>query len=107
MPNVTDHTLRRGNYRCHGGPLPHQLANSTRAALCANQKILSCMSSDNMQRIRYYLLFLGAVPVTEVRHPRVTHQSAALGCSKLQLTARLACLRRAASVRSEPGSNSP
>ena len=37
------------------------------------------MSSDNMQRIRYYLLFLGAVPVTEVRHPRVTHQSAALG----------------------------
>ena len=37
------------------------------------------MSSDNMQRIRYYLLFLGAVPVTKVRHPRVTHQSAALG----------------------------
>ena len=76
---MPDHPLRPGNYRRLGGPLPHQLANSTRAALCADQKILSCVPSDSTQRIRYYLLFLGAVPVTEVRHPRVTHQSAALG----------------------------
>ena len=76
---MPDHPLRPGNYRRLGGPLPHQLANSTRAALYANQKILSCVSSDNTQRIRYYLLFLGAVPVIKVRHPRVTHQSAALG----------------------------
>ena len=76
---MPDHPLRPGNYRRLGGPLPHQLANSTRAAPRADQKILSCVSSDNTQRIRYYLLFLGAVPVTKVRHPRVTHQSAALG----------------------------
>ena len=66
---------------------------------------LSLISSDNISRIRYYLLFLVAIPIRRVRHPRVTHQSATLVhcCTAV----RLACLRRAASVRSEPGSNSP
>ena len=48
-----------------------------------------------------------AIPIRRVRHPRVTHQSATLGQCKHCLAVRLACLRRAASVRSEPGSNSP
>ena len=38
--------------------------------------------------------------------PRVTHPSAALHISEDMLLARLACVRPAASVRSEPGSNS-
>ena len=73
----------------------------------AVQKNLWCTVSNPAHRIRYYLLFLGAIPILRVRHPRVTHQSAALMSSKLLNPARLACLRRAASVRSEPGSNSP
>ena len=50
-------------------------------------------------------MFPCAVPVRWAGHPRVTHPSAA---SATEVAfARLACLRRAASVRSEPGSNSP
>ena len=78
-PNVPVHPLRPGNYHCLGGPLPHQLANSTRAAPPAVQKNLSCHASDTRHRIRYYPVFPQAVPVRRVRHPRVTHQSAALG----------------------------
>ena len=57
--------------------------------------------------IRYYPVFPRAVPVGGARHPRVTHQSAALAGAEAPAAARRACLRRAASVRSEPGSNSP
>ena len=70
-------------------------------------KHLSSLPSDSSVRIRYYLIFLPAIPVWGVCHPRVTHQSATLMNSKLFNPVRLACLRRAASVRSEPGSNSP
>ena len=50
-------------------------------------------------------MFPCAVPDCGAGHPRVTHPSAA---SATEVAfARLACLRRAASVRSEPGSNSP
>ena len=38
--------------------------------------------------------------------PRVTHPSATKYKSKLPYSVRLACVKRAASVRSEPGSNS-
>ena len=44
-------------------------------------------------RIRYYHMFPCAIPIWGADYPRVTHPSAAL--------------ERAASVRSEPGSNSP
>ena len=60
-------------------PLPLQLANGTRADPCAEPKLLSSQESISCERIRYYPLFLKAVPVTWVRHPRVTHQSATLG----------------------------
>ena len=58
-----------------------------------------------MRRIRYYHMFPCAIPVQGADHPRVTHPSAASPAEAG--FARLACLRRAASVRSEPGSNSP
>ena len=56
-------------------------------------------------RIRHYHMFPCAIPVQGADHPRVTHPSAASPAEAG--FARLACLRRAASVRSEPGSNSP
>ena len=45
-------------------------------------------------------------PEPQGRFPRVTHPSATFHQSKLRLLVRLACVRPAASVRSEPGSNS-
>ena len=57
--------------------------------------------------IQYYPVFPRTILVFKLDYPRVTHPSAALGWSEDQLAARLACLKRAASVRSEPGSNSP
>ena len=40
---------------------------------------LSPYTSNIYGRIRYYPIFLPAIPVSRVRHPRVTHQSATLG----------------------------
>jgi hypothetical protein len=47
-------------------------------------------------------------PIRRVGFPRVTHPCAALlPLPKQRVLARLACVKRAANVRSEPGSNSP
>ena len=102
------HPLRPDTHRCLGGPLPHQLANGTRAHPKAEPQLPFLTYLYVNEHIRYYLIFLLAIPIFRAGHPRVTHQSATLG-EKLSspLTVRLACLRRAASVRSEPGSNSP
>ncbi len=53
-------------------------------------------------RIRYYPVFPQAIPVPKVDHLRVTHPLATLNRCKHRFTVRLACLKRAASVRSEP-----
>ena len=57
--------------------------------------------------IRYYPMFPWAIPNLKADHSRVTHPFATLKKCKHFSTVRLACLKRAASVRSEPGSNSP
>ena len=51
--------------------------------------------------------FPPAIPGRGAGCPRVTRPFAALCTAEAALTARLACVRRAASVRPEPGSNSP
>ena len=56
--------------------------------------------------MRYYHPFPEAIPLSEAGCSRVTHPSATMIPSKLRITVRLACVRRAASVRPEPGSNS-
>ena len=53
--------------------------------------------------IRYYLYFRRAIPNFGVGWSRVTHPSATRPCGLV----RLACVRHAASVNPEPGSNSP
>ena len=53
--------------------------------------------------IRYYPYFRRAIPNFEVGWSRVTHPSATRPCGLV----RLACVRHAASVNPEPGSNSP
>ena len=46
-------------------------------------------------------------PVSRADYPRVTHPFAAVPRPEGLVLARLACVKRAASVRPEPGSNSP
>ena len=78
-----------------GGPLPHQQANQTRADPPA--------ASLSPKRA-YPVLALVSQGYSEPEgtFPRVTHPSAA----DPEGPARLACVKPAASVRSEPGSNS-
>ena len=54
----------------------------------------------------YYQPFPAAIPLLKADCSRVTHPSATVPKSKLFFTVRLACVKRAASVRPEPGSNS-
>ena len=56
--------------------------------------------------MRYYRPFPVVIPHLEADCSRVTHPSATDPSSKLLFTVRLACVKRAASVRPEPGSNS-
>ena len=64
-----------------------------------------CLNSEDL--IRYYPMFPWAIPNPKADYLRVTHPFATLKRCKHLSTVRLACLKRAASVRSEPGSNSP
>ena len=57
--------------------------------------------------MRYYPSFLKAIPHTTAGYPRVTHPSATAWLSEENHAVRLACVRHAASVCPEPGSNSP
>ena len=92
---MADHPLRPAIDRSLGGPLPHQLANRTRAAPMA----------INLSPKRAYPVLAQvslSYPRPKGTFPRVTHPSAA----DPEGPARLACVKPAASVRSEPGSNS-
>lgn len=74
-----------------GRPLPHQLSNPTRADPPFPRRAHSVLATVS-----------SGYPKQEGTFPRVTHPSAA----HPERCARLACVRPAASVRSEPGSNS-
>ena len=77
-----------------GRPLPHQLANLTRADP-------SAINLSPGGRIRYYTQFPRAIPYRRARsHALLTRLPLPLR------GARLACVKPAASVRPEPGSNS-
>ena len=56
--------------------------------------------------MRYQRPFPDVIPLLKAGCSRVTHPSATDPRSKLLFTVRLACVKRAASVRPEPGSNS-
>ena len=92
---MAGHPLRPAIDRRLGGPLPHQQANRTRAAPSAVKPF---------PKRAYPVLALVSQRYSEPKgtFPRVTHPSAA----DPEGPARLACVKPAASVRSEPGSNS-
>ena len=104
---MAGHPLRPATHHCLGRPLPYQLANEPQTHLRAMPSHLSSLRliskkivfgitpcfhelSPTQRQIIYVLL---------TRSPLSTYRSTYI--------VRLACLKRAASVRSEPGSNSP
>ena len=99
---MADHPLRPAIDRRLGRALPYQLPNLTRADLSAINL------SPNLKDGAYTVLapVSQCYPVPQGTFPRVTHPSAALQYAEAYLLARLACVRPAASVRPEPGSNS-
>ena len=101
---MADHPLRPATDRRLGRPLPHQLANPTSAAPKARGLAIPLFPAHRICGISVTFATLsptsGHVPMhySPVRHsPSGASTHAAV---------RLACVRHAASVQSEPGSNS-
>ena len=101
---MADHPLRPATDRRLGRPLPHQLANPTSAAPKAQGLAIPCFPAHRICGISVTFATLsptsGYVPMhySPVRHSPPGASSRA--------AVRLACVRHAASVQSEPGSNS-
>ena len=101
---MADHPLRPATDRRLGKPLPHQQANRTSAAPIARGP---CGSPAFLRRAYAVLarLSLGYPPLRDtfrcITHPFAARRQ---GCPRA--AARLACVKHAASVQSEPGSNS-
>jgi hypothetical protein len=93
---VADHPLRPATDRSLGRPLPHQQANRTRAPRKAAFRPLPLGAHAVLATVSS-----GYSPLLD-RFPRVTHPCA----TDPEGSVRLACVKHAASVRSEPGSNS-
>ena len=105
---MADRPLRPANHRSHGGPLPRHLANGTRADLQAGtasrQPPFASASAEAVVLCGISEPFGSLFPTRRyVTHVLLTRAPLYSGCPFL---ARLACVKRAASVRSEPGSNS-
>ena len=106
---MADHPLRPATHQCLGEPLPHQLANETQAHP-ETKGIAPSLSRKTQLRISSlysvlaslsagYSKFRGRLPTC---YSPVRHFTLELP----RFHVRLACVRHAASVRSEPGSNS-
>ena len=88
---MADRPLRPAKDRRLGEPLPHQQANQVRAHLLAHKAF----------PVRAYPVLAQVSPSyskPKGRFPHYTHPSATQYC----YCVRLACVKRAASVRSEP-----
>src|SRR5207244_1550623 len=112
-PSVAGHPLRSATHRRLGEPLPHQLANAPRAHPQATAEaafppqpmranVLSGISSGFPELSRscgqVAHVLLTRSPLDPPTSPRRDLSAS---------PARLACIRHAASVHPEPGSNSP
>ena len=99
---MAGHPLGPATRRSLGEPLPHQLADRPRSSPSAPCGFhLQGMPPEG--RTRYYPAVGPAIPRRWTNSSRVTHPFATDPCGSV----RLACVKHAASVRPEPGSNSP
>ena len=98
------HPLRPATDRRLGGPLPRQLANQTRDHLSAHKALTSQGCPQEVScgiSSRFQLL---SPTERQVSHALLTRSP--LSNPRRNYPVRLACVRHAASVRPEPGSNS-
>ena len=103
---MADHPLRPATDRSLGEPLPHQLANQTHTHPLAIN-LYSERHAPLEDHGGLVHISMGYPPLkgrSYTRYAPVRHSSAG---PKSPVTVRLACVRPAASVRPEPGSNSP
>ena len=97
---MADHPLRPAIDRRLGEPLPHQLANRTRANPSAiNLSPMTLTSLDVFGISSSFPELFRTKGYVPTRYSPVCH-------SPIARSVRLACVKPAASVRSEPGSNS-
>ena len=104
------HPLRPATDRRHGGPLPRHLANQTRDHLSAHKALTSVPCGTKVLcgiSSRFQLLSPTERQVSHALLTRSPLNLTSIGRSRFPLSpVRLACVRHAASVRPEPGSNS-
>ncbi|SPD44546.1 protein of unknown function [Cupriavidus taiwanensis] len=100
---MADRPLRPATDRRLGGPLPHQLANQTSAAPVARGLAVPAFT------LRSYAVLANlstSYPPRQGTFRCITHPFATRRQAEARAAVRLACVRHAASVQSEPGSNS-
>ena len=108
---MAGHPLRPASHLCLGEPLPHQRANGAQAHLQA----VACKQRPPFTPGAAAPVVLSGISPSFDRLSRSRRQVTYVLLTRAPLyswscphfPARLACVRHAASVRSEPGSNSP
>ena len=103
--SVGDRPLRSPSHRRLGGPSPRLQANGTHARPPPRRRFRPT-GMPPLGRMAGYPAFPPAIRQGRVGCIRVTHPSATLRAPEGTPTVRLACIRPAASVHPEPGSNS-
>ena len=103
--SVGDRPLRSPTHRRLGGPSPRQLANGTHARPRPRLRFPPS-GMPLLGNMAYYPAFPPAIRPSGAGCIRVAHPSATLGSPEGPPPVRLACIRPAASVHPEPGSNS-
>ena len=105
-PSVAARPLRPATDRRPGRPLPHQPANRPQAHPTAPSRRKAFLLSVRKERMRACPRFPGGIPHCGAgSHVLLTRAPLPLLLPKEDV--RLACVRHAASVYPEPGSNSP
>jgi hypothetical protein len=99
---VGDHPLRSPRHRRLGGPLPRQLANVTQP----HPEPINLYQLNDAVLLGYAVLIRLSAGYPPVQGRLVTRY-APVRHYGIATTVRLACIRPAASVHPEPGSNSP
>ena len=105
------HPLRPATDRRLGGPLPHQLANQTRVHLIPPE-CFHTVSCDTVRLCGFTSRFQLLSPcMRQVTHalltrPPLSHKIISPEGNQIKCFVRLACVKHAASVHPEPGSNS-
>ena len=107
---MADHPLRSATHRCLGGPLPHQLANGTRT-----HPLAEAFTEEASFPPPYNWWSLSGISCRfqqlsrtrgQIIHALLTRAPLYSG-AEAPFRVRLACVKHAASVQSEPESNSP